>query len=83
MKIGTRHYSPGERPEKVQKELKKASTTTIGTLGLRIVGCKIPSADYLTSESWGYKGGREANDEQTGRPHARLFVGAEAGLCVR
>merc|ERR1712166_1026740 len=77
MKIGTRHYSPGERPEKVQKELKKASTTTIGTLGLRIVGCKIPSADYSSSESWGYKGGREANDEETGEAF-RQFLRTDA-----
>lgn len=66
MKMGTRHYSPGEKEAKVAKELKKAATTTIGTLGLRIVGCKIPSDDYQSSESWGYKGEREANDQETG-----------------
>ena len=30
--------------KKIAKELKKATTTTIGTLGLRVVGGKLPGA---------------------------------------
>ena len=56
MKVGTRHYSPGEGEVKVAKELKKAATTTIGTLGLRVVGCKVPSQDNPNPNGCGMQG---------------------------
>lgn len=35
IKIGTRHFSSDASPKKIAKEKNKASTTTIGTHGLR------------------------------------------------
>mmetsp|Transcript_81631 Transcript_81631/g.205409 ORF Transcript_81631/g.205409 Transcript_81631/m.205409 type:complete len:369 (-) Transcript_81631:12-1118(-) len=66
LKVGTRHYSPGETPKKRHKEMMKAQTTTISTLGLRVVGCRIPGSKYGDddAEDWGYKPGRDPSAEE-------------------
>jgi len=66
LKVGTRHWSPGEKEKKRLKEIQKSATTTIGSLGLRVVGCKIPGADYSDDgvENWGYKPGRDPTAEE-------------------
>ena len=80
LKIGTRHYSDDAPPKKIAKEQRKAATTTIGTHGLRIVGCRIPAADPAEprwAEIWGYKLG---NDADRTRPRTSTAVWDREGL---
>ena len=51
---GTRQYSPDAPAKKKLKELQKGRDTTIGTLGLRVVGARVPSSDYTATAAWGY-----------------------------
>jgi hypothetical protein len=58
LKIGLRHWSDGAPAIKIAKETRKAATTTIGTHGMRVVGCRFPRPHDdggPSEEVWGYK----------------------------
>ena len=42
LKMGTRTYGDDATPAKVEEQTKKAMESTQGTLGLRVVGARIP-----------------------------------------
>ena len=86
LKIGTRHYSDDAPPKKIAKEQRKAATTTIGTHGLRIVGCRIPAADPAEprwAEVWGYKLGNDADASELPAVLLRFLGTAERVATAR
>lgn len=46
LKIGVRQYSPGASETKRRKQIEKTMLTTSASLGICIVGCKIPGENY-------------------------------------
>lgn len=66
LKVGTRHWGPDASATKRSKEILKSETTSIGTIGLRVVGCKIPGERYLDHDSYycGYKENADLGAEE-------------------
>lgn len=58
LKVGLRHWSDDAPPTKIAKERKKAAATTVGSHGMRLVGCRFErrgDTGGWVEESWGYK----------------------------
>merc|ERR1719189_116708 len=81
LKIGTRAYSPGETEKKRQIQIEKAARTTTGSLGLNLVGCQMPGANYEMDkcEMWGCRPGRVVGAEELPVILQR-FLGTDARL---
>jgi hypothetical protein len=74
LKVGSRTYGLDATPEKIREQTMKARASTLSTLGIRVVGCRMPAPDSHGDVLEGSKYKSEPQDEHEMRLFLRRFL---------